>query len=1080
MQSKASSSEQDLPRPTLTQQRTTRPPPDHRANLISAVPGRSRLRVRGLYRNPSLKQRLERDLAGKGIFTSISANTMTGTLLLEHQPGSEPAQVRRMVEQAAGNDDRFSQASSSDQSSSRESSQGSSQEASQGASQAALPNQSSSPAQLQASPKKAPGQTHPQTHPQTSPQPPWHTQDTRTALRRLDTHAVAGLPSAEAHARKRHYGSNDLPVSAMRSRWSMLREQFLNLPVGLLSASAIISLLTRARLDAGIIMAVVALNGLIGFRTEHTAESIISGLRQLGPQNALVRRDRKRRRLPQKELVPGDVLLLTPGESVAADARLLNTNNLYVDESALTGESLPVRKRAILTTEPDTPLAERRNMVYKGTSITGGNGIALVTGTAGRTELGRIQQLAESAETPQTPMQRELNRVGTNLVYLGMAVGIVSIGISLLRGRASLDMLNSNVTLAVAAIPEGLPTVATSALALGIRRLRRRHAAVRRIDAVESLGAITSICLDKTGTLTFNRMCVTEIVSNRRHSARDGHLKPALERLDPGRDTATIRLLQTAALCIESAPGPQSDWRHPQGSATEKALLQTALDAGIDIDELHRQLPRIHVRLRSEDAPYMATFHQTGDGGRLVAVKGSPETVLELCGWRLTHSGPEQLDCAARQEIIRENQRMAGSGLRVLGVARSEEARQAGVRQDHGQGAKADDNASDQSLPELTWLGLVGMTDPIRPDVEALMARFHRAGIRTVMITGDQRETADAIGKQLHLSGDNDLHTLEVGRLDSLSAEALQREVRDVDVFARVSPADKLRVVRALQQAGEVVAMTGDGINDGPALRAADVGIALGLAGTDAARSMADMVIEDDNLDTILTAVEGGRTIFSNIRKAILFLLSTNFSEIQLMLAGIVMDIGRPLTTMQLLWINLVTDIFPGLALALEPPEPDLLRRPPRDPGSAILERGDIRTMARESALMASSSLAAYLIGRLRQGRKSDHSGNTFAFTTLTISQMLHAYRCRSETESIFRSSRPANRSLNLAVGGSLALQLLAPQVPQVRRLLGLSRIGLLDTLVILAMAAVPVLINDQLKPGLERRPGIKKRNRAG
>jgi Ca2+-transporting ATPase len=733
------------------------------------------------------------------------------------------------------------------------------------------------------------------------------------------------------------------------------------------------------------------------------------------------------------------VLQLEPGGYVAADARLFSTRRLTVDESALTGESMPVHKDHRSQLEPETPLADRVNMLHMGSHVTGGDGLGMVVSTGRRTELGRIQSLVDSARSPETPMERQLGELGTQLGLLSAGVCVAVFGVGVLRGVGLLEMLKGAVSLAVAAVPEGLPAVATTTLALGIREMQRHRVAVRQLGAVETLGSVQTLCLDKTGTLTRNHMSVVEL-----------HFDGGVRRIDggplvgdgpPGPTLAA--LLEVSALCNEAELGADGSL---SGSPTEQALLEAAIAGGIDLPELHARWPRLELRPRAEGRPLMSSLHADETGARRVAVKGSPAEVLDRCSHLRVEGERVALGEPERAEILAANERMAGDALRVLGVAQGEGS------------TRVDADAHD-----LTWLGLVGLADPLRPNMPELVAAFHRAGIETVMITGDQAATAEAIGRRLGLSNGQPLQILDSRALERLDPALLSGLARNVHVFARVSPAHKLQIVQALQRAGRVVAMTGDGINDGPALKAADIGVALGAGGTEVARQVSDVVIEDDNLETLITAVRHGRGIYANIRKTIHFLLATNFSEIEVMLVGIALGLGQPLTPMQLLWINLLSDIFPGLALSMERADPGLMAQGPRDPAEPVVGRRDLGRMARESAVITAAAMGAYGFGRWRYGAGAQ--AGSLAFNTLTSAQLLHAYACRSDRR-VLGAGLPPNRYLDLAVGLSLGLQVLAVLVPPLRRLLGTTAHGALDLAVILAGAVGPYLVNELSKPG--------------
>ncbi len=877
---------------------------------------------------------------------------------------------------------------------------------------------------------------------------PWHTRPEAEVLTALQVNACSGLSSTEATTRLGQYGANQLITSEGRSSLSILLEQFTTFPVAMLGMAAVISIMTGGLLDAAVIMSVVLINSAIGFITEWHSEKTIIELTTTAPKFTQVMRDGRIQEISIEEVVLGDVLLFSPGSYVAADVLLLHTQRLTLDESSLTGESMPVVKRAGKLCDADTPLGERKNMAFMGTMVTGGSGNGITVATAGVTQLGQIQALASAARPTETAMQRQLEQMGTQLGVLSGVVCLGIFGIGLLRGQGWLNMLKSSVSLAVSAIPEGLPAVATTTLALGIRNMRKHNVAIRRLDAVETLGSVQVFGMDKTGTLTLNRMTALALfVGGRRIEIDEGFFKD----IDSGNVISPLefeeirQLLQVVVLCSETELNGPDAHNKINGSPTENALVELAIQAGLDVRALRRSYPRIEIRHRAEDRPYMLTLHTNANNAHFVAVKGSPSYILSLCNRELIGDELRPLKEVRRHRILEQNEAMAGDALRVLGMA------------------YGDTQLHDGEPSNLVWLGLAGLIDPLRSGMDTLITQYHQAGIGTVMITGDQSATAYAVGRKLDLSAGGPLKILDSPRLEELDDEALSALVEDLHVFARVSPKHKLQIVQAMQQAGKVVAMTGDGINDGPALKASNIGVAMGVSGTDAARSVADVVLEDDNLHTMTTAIEQGRTIYSNIRKTLHFLLATNFTEIEVMLAGIALGLGELLNPMQLLWINLISDIFPGLALSMEPAERGIMKRPPRDPNEPIIRSQDLQRMGVESTVLGLSTLACYAYAQMKYGAGA--RANTVAFTTLTTGELLQAISCRSATHTLFdRAKHPPNRYLNLALGGSLAAQILTITVPGLRRLLGTTPLSLTDLLVIGAGTVAPLLINETLK----------------
>ncbi len=1008
----------------------------------TGVRGRVRLEVSGLYRSPRLKHVLEGRLAGMEGVRSVQANVLTGRLLVICTPQITLAELVRHVERQLGE-----ACATRPPARSRRRPLASKVSQALNGLAALLQGGAASPAPVAGivSGSAIVGQ------PEKTLQAirPWFAMELPQVLRQLETSNQRGLSTEEAASRLRQYGENSLAAGERRSDLAIFVEQFISAPVGLLGASAVVAVITGGMVDAAVIVGVVLINAAIGFITERQAEKTISSLAKTGVRAVNVLRDGAVTTIPVESIVPGDILVLTPGTYIAADIRLTHSHRMTVDESALTGESMPVSKDYRFVAREDTPLADRRNMAYMGTHVTGGNGRGVVVATAEATELGQIQTMVGEAESPETPMQRQLDRMGTTLAMIsgGVCVGVFGVGV--LRGYAWLAMLKSSISLAVAAVPEGLPAVATTTLAMGISDMRKRHVSVRHLEAVETLGSVQVFCMDKTGTLTMNRMAVVSVYSGEQeYRIAEHHFMGAEASVDPMERDELIRLMQVVSLCSETEVGGAPGNWDLEGSPTENALVDLALNAGIDVGALRQEYPTLKTRYRAEGRPFMSTLHPYKNGKYLLAVKGRPGEVLELCDYQIRNGRKVRLTKPAREAIIAQNERMAGEALRVLGVAYLE----------------LDEAKMPQKTEHLVWLGLVGMADPMRPGMDELIADFHRAGIETIMITGDQTATAQAIGKQLGLSGNRPLQVLESSKLDEMEPELLAGLVRNVHVFARVSPAHKLKIVRALQEAGYVVAMTGDGINDGPALKAADIGVAMGAGGTNVAREVSDVVLEDDNLHTMTVAVRQGRTIYNNIRKMIHFMVSTNLTEIEVMLAGVAFNVGEPMNPMQLLWINLVTDIFPGLALALEPPEPDIMARDPRDPNEPIIAGRDLKRMVFESGTIGLGTMGAYLYGLRRYGQGP--AAATLAFNTLTLNELAHAYSSRSGQRTVFGGQKVArNRYLSAAIGGMAGLQAVVSLVPAARRLLGTTPLAVMDLAVIGAGVLLPLLVNEATKP---------------
>ncbi|NJM17299.1 MAG: cation-translocating P-type ATPase [Richelia sp. SM1_7_0] len=876
----------------------------------------------------------------------------------------------------------------------------------------------------------------------------WHTIEADSIIEFLNTSKTSGLSSKSALERLLKYGQNLSPEPASRSEFSIFIEQFKSLPVALLTCAAIVSTATGGWVDALVIMGVVAINAIIGYFTESQSEKIIHSLKKHDRPSTLVIRNGNITQLNTENIVLGDILVLKPGSYIAADGRLIETENLSVDESALTGESIPVSKKTQSLCGENIPLADRINMVYKGTLVTVGQGIAVVTATGQFTQLGEIQQLVGEASATDTPLAKQLDQVGSQLVFLSSGICVIVFLIGLMRGYPWLTMLTTSISLAVAAVPEGLPAVATTTLALGIRDMRRHNVLIRSLNAVEALGSVQKICLDKTGTITENSMSVVEIHTDSRViQVNNDKFVNGEKTINPNTCEEFLQLIRVSVLCNESNV-VQSDGEYiVNGSATENALIYMAIDAGIDVIRLRVDYPLKEINQRSENRNFMSTLHGTYDGSTLLAIKGTPTEILHLCNRQMKGGEVIPFTEDDKLAIEVENKRMADKALRVLAVAYT----YIGYLE-----------SSEHTEENLIWLGLIAMTDPIRKGVKHLVSQFHQAGIDTVMITGDQTATAFTIAKELELANHNKLQVLDSTDIENIKSEERTAIFDKVNVFARISPANKLQIVQALQSAGRIVSMTGDGINDAPALKAADVGVAMGN-GTDAAREVADIIIADDNLETMIIAVSRGRTIYNNIRKSLHFLLSTNLSEIMVMLAATTVGVGQPLNAIQLLWLNLVTDIFPSLALALEPSEPDVLSKPPRNPEESIIKTSDFGNFMFESGSITLSTLAAYGYGISKYGISLQAS--TIAFMSLTLGQLLHALSCRSQTYTIFDIGKlPQNQYLNIALIGSIGLQLLSLGVPQLRSLLSLTPISIADSILVSGSAILPLIFNETRK----------------
>ena len=845
----------------------------------------------------------------------------------------------------------------------------------------------------------------------------WHAHTAAEALTVLGT-PPAGLSTPEAEQRLQRYGQNRLRPPKGRSAWSRLLAQFHNVLIYVLLAAGLVTLLLGHVTDAAVIVAVVAINALIGFVQEGKAERALDAVRKLLSPQAMVLRGGQKHSLPAEQLVPGDLVLLQSGDRVPADLRLCQLRELKIDESMLTGESLAVRKQSELVDE-QAPLGDRLDMAYAGTLVTAGQGMGVVTATGESTEIGRISSLLEEVQTLSTPLTRQMSRfAGTlTLVILAVATFTALFGVSL-RDYSVEEMFLAGVALAVAAIPEGLPAIITITLAIGVQRMAAERAIIRRLPAVETLGSVSTICSDKTGTLTRNEMTV-QLVVTAQHALTvtgvgyDPHGDFLSERdgtpLD--HEPAIEALCRAATLCNDSALRHSDGQWHVDGDPMEGALIVLGEKAGLEHRRLGERFPRIDVIPFESEHRLMATLHHDHAGHHFVMVKGAPETLFPRCRWQL-HSEREQLFVPGYWTEHLE--RIAQSGQRTLAIGTKAVA--AGTTE-----LRFDD------LEELTLIGIVGITDPPRDEAVTAVAECRAAGIRVKMITGDHAGTAVAIAARLGI-GDG-RNVLSGTQLDQLEDEALRRRVNEVDVFARASPEHKLRLVQAIQANGEVLAMTGDGVNDAPALKRADVGIAPQYLRRGDRQQAAEMVLADDNFASIMRAVREGRTVYDNIKKAILFILPTNGGEALTILAAIALGRLLPVTAAQILWVNMITAVTLALALAFEPAEPNIMRRPPRGPREPLLNRFMAWRILLVSLLMVSGTFGLFIWERL-QGTDID-TARTVAVNALVVAEIFYLLNVRFLTAPVLnRAGLFGNRYVLAAIALVCLFQLLFTYLP--------------------------------------------------
>ena len=846
--------------------------------------------------------------------------------------------------------------------------------------------------------------------------------------------AKVGLSETEAAARLERYGPNAIRAAKPRSAWAIFAAQLRSVIVLLLVVAAAISVISRDMADAAAIAGVLVINVSIGFVTELRARRAMDALARLDVPHAIVVRGGVARQVDARQIVPGDIIELGEGQSVPADARLLTAAELHTVEAPLTGESLPVSKQVDVVLPTDTPLAERVNMIYKSTAVATGHARAIVVSTGAATEVGQIGEMMRSVREERAPLEVRLDELGRRLIWIALGVAGIVVVLALAQGAPIAAVLQTGIALAIAAVPEGLPAVATIAMAIGVRRMARRRAIVRRLASVETLGSATVICTDKTGTLTTSEMTATVVWTAGREYALDSDAFVA--PIDP----ALTEALQIAALANRAEIGEREGTARVHGDPTEVALLAAAQKAGVDRNVLRRKWPEVGEVPFSSERLLMATFHRTLDGatGLLAMVKGAPGRVLALSDRVVSVDGERSLDDVTRHALVERNEQLAERGLRVLAlaVARVTEPTEAALR-------------------GLTFVGFIGVIDPPAPGVAETIGRFRQAGVRTVMLTGDQRLTAMAIGRQLGLLTEGE-QVIDGRELGSLSDAELEQRTRRVGAISRVSPRDKLRIVDAFQRQHEVVAMLGDGVNDAPALRKADIGVAMGHRGTDVAKEAAAVVLQDDRFETIGAAIEEGRVVLGNIRKFVWYLFSCNLAEVLLLLIAGVAGMPLPLLPLQILWLNLATDTFPALSLAFEPAEPGIMRRPPRPPGEPILAGGLLVSAGVFAALITLSSLAAFVWGL--RARSGTAYAVTLSFLTLGLAQALHLGNARARHAVTTAAAVMRNPYALGALVLTAGLLVLTVYVPSLSRLLATRTPSARDWLVVVALSAVPAV----------------------
>ena len=890
---------------------------------------------------------------------------------------------------------------------------------------------------------------------------PWFTQSVDMVVAAFTTDRRVGLNDAEVVRRRGQSGTNTLTEVKGRSAVAILAAQFGSLIVALLGVATVVAFVLGDRVEAFAVLVVIVLNAAVGFLTEWKAERALTALQRQTVPTAHVLRNGEEHAIHAAELVPGDIVMLTAGSRVPADGRILESVQLKVAEAMLTGESLPVAKIVDAIDDVGAPLGDRHNMAYMGTAVAGGRGVLLVTDTGMRTEVGRIGALIDAAGTRATPLERKLQQLGHALLGVVLVLCVIIVVAGWLRGNGFMDMLQVGISLAIAAVPEGLPAVATMTLALGMQRMARMGALVRRLPAVETLGSTTVICTDKTGTLTRDEMTVRTLRLGARRIdvsgvgyGRSGQFSEAGRAIDVTTDAGLTLALRVGALCCDAALVVADGKPGVLGDPTEGALLVAAAKAGLDREALERAYPRVGELPFTSDTKRMVTAHQPPGEAAIACMKGGPAVVVDACVSVFTHEGVLPMTPERRAKILADNEELAAQAYRVLALAYKD------LAPDFGEADLAEG---------MVFLGLVGMIDPLRDEAGEAIETCRRAGIRTVMITGDQEATAAEIGRQLGLGRDlqgRPLRTAHDRELAGLDADGWRAIATQVGVFARVSPEHKLRIVEALQAGGEVVAMTGDGVNDAPALKQADIGVAMGIKGTEVAKEAAAMIITDDNFTTIVGAVEQGRVIYANIIRFVHYLFSCNLAEILVVFAAIMIGWPLPLAALQILWLNVITDVFPAMALALEPSNPDAMTRAPRDPREPLITLRFAWLIAWQGLLLSGVTLLAFMIGMRWYGAVGLglRQATTMAFMTLALVQVFHTFNARSQLRSAFTARLFTNAWLWAAIAVCLLLQVAAVHVPFLQSVLRTTPLTAADWGVVLGLAVAPVGVVEIIK----------------
>ncbi|MFA6808028.1 MAG: calcium-translocating P-type ATPase, SERCA-type [Eubacteriales bacterium] len=885
----------------------------------------------------------------------------------------------------------------------------------------------------------------------------WHILSGEEICRELKVNPDKGLGEREVERRLSKYGYNTLKVKKGVNPVFLFLGQFKDFMVVVLMVATLISGLLGEIADAITILAIILLNAILGFVQEFKAERSMESLRSLTAPEALVFRDGNEMRIPAAELVIGDIVLLDAGDRIPADIRWLRTSNIQVEEAALTGESQSVSKSANPLFDEYVTIADKKNMGFMGTVVVNGRGEGIVTATGMYTEMGVIAEMIQSVVDEETPLQKRLAQLGKWLVTISVAVCVVVVVTGILQGESFYKMFFTGVSLAVAAIPEGLPAIVTVALAVGVQRMVKRNAIIRKLPAVETLGCATVICSDKTGTLTQNEMTVRQIYCDFRVITLSGQgydPKGDYHGADPYKDKGSLKsLLKVATLCnnavltrkgvkvagIFRGKIKDSTWGI-EGDPTEGALLVAAAKAGIWKENFERKEERIGEIPFDSDRKRMSVVYKSKEGEKAY-VKGAPDIMLYLCKWELYKGEIVELTSERKKQVMKINDEMASKALRVLALAEKTVEKK---------------DTSEEVEENLVLVGLMGMIDPPRQSAKKAIRICQAAGIKPVMITGDHRLTAQAVAKELGILKGNNL-VITGTELDRMTDEDLAQNVMNISVFARVAPRDKLRIVKAYKKNGQIVAMTGDGVNDAPAVKEADIGVSMGLTGTDVTKEASDMIIGDDNFATIVAAVEEGRGIYDNIRKFIRYLLSCNLGEVLTMFLGTLVGLPLPLLPIQILWVNLVTDGLPAMALGVDNPEVDIMRRDPRNPNESVFARGLGNKILIRGMMIGLGTLLVFILG-LWSGAGL-LAARTMAFSTLVFSQLFHVFDCKSETRGLFEVGIFSNVFLLIAVSISVTMQLSVIYFPLLQAIFKTTALVGWQWIVVLLVSGGPTVI---------------------